>query len=272
MTQEILHIVGYFAAILIGISLGIIGGGGTILAVPVMVYLFQISPVMATGYSLFVVGITSGVGTIHNIRQKMVDVRIAFLFGLPAIFMVFITRRYIIHAIPELLFEVGTYQFTRDIGLMVLFAVLMLLAAYFMLGNPKWKTNEVLEAYTFKRIWWLVVQGSGLGLLSGLLGAGGGFLIVPALIIFSGLDVKKAIATSLMIISINLTTGFLAVVAGPFEVRWPFLLTFTGLAVMGILAGTRFARFIPANKIRPAFGIFILCMGLYILIRELVFH
>ena len=193
MTQ----ILGYLGAVLIGIVLGLIGGGGSILTVPVFVYLLYINPVTATAYSLFVVGVTSLVGAIQNLRKKLVDVKTALVFAAPALIAVYATRKYLIRAIPENLFRINEFMVTRDIGIMVFFALIMLLASISMIRGKCVNCNDenAKVVYNYPLI---VLEGAGVGLLTGLVGAGGGFLIIPALVLLAKLPMKKAVATSLV--------------------------------------------------------------------------
>ncbi|MGB5273600.1 MAG: sulfite exporter TauE/SafE family protein, partial [Flavobacteriaceae bacterium] len=206
--MEFLEILGYVGALLIGVVLGLIGGGGSILTVPVFVYLLFINPVVATAYSLFVVGVASLVGALQNIRKGLVDFKTAIVFAIPAFIAVYATRKYMVPAIPDELFTVGGFLVTKDIGIMVFFALIMLLASYSMIKG-KCKNcddeNAVVE-YNFPLI---VLEGFVVGVITGIVGAGGGFLIIPALVMLAKLPMKKAVATSLLIIAIKSLIGFI---------------------------------------------------------------
>lgn len=266
-----MYILGYLASILIGLSLGIIGGGGSILTVPVLVYLLGVDPVLGTAYSLFIVGITSAVGSVSYFRNSSVDIRTAILFGIPSIVAVFLTRAYLIPAIPTTIARVGSFVIDRNVLLMLLFAVLMLLASISMIRPTKEGEGRKLEAKTQKPTPYLLIllEGIVVGTLTGLVGAGGGFLIIPALILFGGLPMKKAIGTSLVIISAKSLLGFLGE-KNLASLDWQLLLMVTAFAIIGILAGTRFARYINGEKLKPAFGWFVLLMGLYIILKETI--
>ena len=256
---------GYFASIGIGISLGLIGGGGSILTVPVLVYLFHIDPLLATSYSLFIVGSTSAVGAIPYFRNNLVDFQTAIYFGLPSIITVFLTRLYVIEAIPNHLFEIGRFALSKDMGIMLLFAVLMLFAALKMIkGNQEEEPKKLSR----RSILPLVFQGAAVGIISGLVGAGGGFLIIPALIIFNQMPMKKAVGTSLLIIAANSLFGFI----GKLDfhlINWSFLLTISGIAIAGILVGSKLSQKIDGKKLKPAFGWFVLLMGIVVIIQEI---
>ncbi len=263
--MELTEIVGYIGALFVGIVLGLIGGGGSILTVPVLVYLFFLNPITATAYSLFVVGTTALVGAIRNMFKKLVDFKTAIIFATPAFIAVYITRRYIIPAVPDVLFNVGKYTVTKEIAIMVFFAIIMLLAAITMIRNKRpepEKDTKILYNYPL-----IIVQGILLGLVTGSVGAGGGFLIIPALVLLAKLPIKKAIATSLLIIAINSLIGFTGDI-GNLEIDWPFLLTITAISVAGIFIGIRLNHFIDGKKLKKAFGWFVLAMSIYIMFKE----
>jgi uncharacterized membrane protein YfcA len=265
-----MQIAGYIAAVFIGIVLGMMGGGGSILTVPVLVYLFQLDPITATTYSLFIVGVTSMVGGTRAYVKTLVDFKAVSEFGIPSIFAIFITRHFILPAIPKQLFSIGNINFTRDTLLMIVFALLMLTASAFMILNAD-EEKEPIQNKTYERnskLLPLALWGFFIGIVTGLLGAGGGFLIIPALVLFMKLPMKTAIGTSLVIIAINSTFGFLfSLKQTPLD--WKILLLFTGLAVVGIYVGSLFTEKIPGRTLKKWFGFFVLIMGVYIVIKEL---
>ena len=263
-----LEILGYVGAIIIGLTLGLIGGGGSILTVPVLVYLSGVTAVTATAYSLFIVGFSSLVGSVTYMRKGLVSFKTALIFGVPSIIAVYITRRYVVPAIPDEVFTLGSLLVTKDILLMLIFAVLMIFASYSMIkGRKETEQEEVEQKFNYPMI---ILEGAVVGLLTGLVGAGGGFLIIPALVILSKLPMKMAIGTSLLIISIKSLIGFTGDLATR-EVDWAFLAIFSALAVAGIFLGSYLSNFIPGKKLKPAFGWFVLIMGVYILTKELFF-
>ena len=265
-----MEIAGYIAAVFIGVILGMMGGGGSILTVPVLVYLFHLDPITATTYSLFIVGVTSLAGGARAYSKKLVDFKAVSEFGIPSIFSIFIARHYILPAIPEQLFSIGKMDFSRDTILMVVFALLMFSASGFMILNGEdEKQNSNNVHHRNSRILPLAMWGFFTGIVTGLLGAGGGFLIIPALVIFMKLAMKTAIGTSLVIIAINSIFGFLFSLKQT-VLDWKILLLFTGLAVVGIYCGSLFAEKVPANRLKKGFGIFVLLMAIYIIIKELV--
>ena len=264
--MDIQQILGYLGAFVIGIVLGLIGGGGSILTVPILVYLLYINPVTATAYSLFVVGVSALVGAIRNMQKGLVDFRTAIVFAIPAFIAVYATRKYIVPAIPDTLFEVSGFLVTKDIAIMLFFAIIMLVASISMIKSDRGdqKSNESVS-YNYPLI---IIEGLVVGVLTGIVGAGGGFLIIPALVLLAKLPMKKAVATSLLIIAIKSLIGFLGDVEN-LEIDWNFLLIFTVIAIAGIFLGIYLSKFIEGKKLKKGFGWFVLIMGVYIIIKEL---
>ncbi len=259
------QIIGHIGALAIGLVLGLIGGGGSILTVPILVYLFALSPVTATAYSLFVVGTSSLVGALRNMQKGLVDFKTALVFAVPAFIAVFCTRRFIIPNLPYILFSVGNLAVTKDLAIMVFFAIIMFLAAVTMIFNKRQETTgQTTVTYNYPII---ILQGLGLGLVTGSVGAGGGFLIIPGLVLLAKLPMKKAVATSLLIIAINSLIGFTGDIA-TLDINWKFLLPFTAIAIIGIFIGIYLNNFIDGKKLKKAFGWFVLLMAIYILIKE----
>lgn len=266
--MTLIEISGYFGALLIGVVLGLIGGGGSILTVPIFVYILGVSPVVATAYSLFVVGSAALVGAIRNAQKGMIDYRTGIVFAIPALIVVYLTRKFIIPAIPDTLFNVGSVEVSKSMGIMVFFAFIMLLASYSMIKGRK-NTNEEKHQEVSYNYPLIIVEGIVVGLLTGIVGAGGGFLIIPALVLFAKLPMKKAVATSLMIIAIKSLIGFIGDVQN-IELDWPFLLSFTSVSIIGIFVGIYLSKFIDGQKLKKAFGWFVLIMGLYIVLKEIL--
>ena len=258
-------ILGYIAALFIGISLGLIGGGGSILTVPVMVYLFGTSPLLATSYSLFIVGTTSLVGAFKNYRKGLVNFRTALYFGSSSIATVFFTRKLIIPRIPTVLFTVGSLVVTEAMFTMTLFALLMLAASYSMIRKRKLKV-DIATSETEK--WKVIFYGILIGLVTGMLGAGGGFLIIPTLVLIMKLPMKMAVGTSLLIIAVNSLIGFTADL-GHFILDWKLLTEVTLIAITGLVVGSSFSERIEGEKLKKGFGWFVLGMGIIILVKEL---
>jgi uncharacterized membrane protein YfcA len=257
--------IGYLASISIGLVLGLLGGGGSILTIPILVYLFHIDAVTASAYSLFIVGITSLAGVIPKYRDHLVDVRTSVYFGLPSIVTIFITRKWIIPSIPEVIVNISPQVFlTKRIVILGVFALLMILASVSMLLHRKLDTDGSKIRYSP----WLILEGLVIGFLTGLVGAGGGFLIIPALVLVTGLKFKTAVGTSLLIIGVNSLMGFAGDVLN-YSMNWPFLLSITSLAVLGIMIGAILSSKARPEKLRQAFACFVLVVGSWMLLNEL---
>jgi hypothetical protein len=261
-------LIGFAASLLIGLSLGLIGGGGSILTVPVLVYLLGVEPVLATAYSLFIVGLTSAVGVYPKYKEGLVDVRTALIFGAPSIAAVFLTRKLIVPAIPATVLQLGDWVLTKSVLLMILFAVLMVAASVSMIIDKKnnQETPEAMLSYNYPLI---VLEGTVVGLLTGLVGAGGGFLIIPALVMLTKLPMKKAVGTSLLIIAAKSLIGFTGDLSQQ-TMDWSLLLAVTLMAVLGIFAGNALSKKIEGAQLKKGFGWFVLMMGVYVLIKEAI--
>jgi len=260
-----MEIIGYFASLLIGISLGLIGGGGSILTVPVLVYLFKVEPVTATAYSLFIVGATSLVGVFPKYKKGEINIKTAIVFGVPSILSVYSTRAFIVPAIPNEIFTLGSFVATKAFMTMLLFALLMVFASVSMIRSKKQVVDEEGEqVFNYPMI---LLEGTVVGLITGLVGAGGGFLIIPALVLFSKLPMKQAIGTSLLIIAAKSLIGFTGDL-GRQSINWNLLLSVTMLAIAGIFIGNTIGNKIAADKLKKGFGWFVLVMGIYIIFRE----
>lgn len=259
-----MEIIGFALGTLIGISLGIIGSGGSILTIPILVYIMSVSPSNATTYSLFIVGISALVGSIKGAKDNLLDYKIALSFGLPSIASIFIMRKYLVPMLPDTLFSIMNFTVTKDFFIMLVFAVLMILASFSMIK----KDSETALSHEKTDTYNIIAKGIFVGLLTGFVGVGGGFLIIPTLIFSAKLPMKKAVATSLIIIAFNSLIGF---AGSPITtIDWPFILEFTGFAVIGILVGMYFSKKISSEKLKPAFGWFVLVMGIYIIIKETI--
>ena len=265
-----MEIIGYLASILIGISLGLIGGGGSILTVPVLVYLLGVNPTLATAYSLFIVGATALVGAVPKYKQGLINLKTAIIFGTPAIVAVYATRKFIIPTIPNEVFSVGGFIVTKPILLMLIFAALMVSASYSMIRVKKGAEQNDSQEQKFNYPM-ILLEGAVVGVLTGLVGAGGGFLIIPALVMLSKLPMKQAVGTSLLIIAAKSLIGFLGDI-GNADINWILLLSVTALAVAGIFIGNWLSHRISGEKLKVGFGWFVLVMGIYIIVKEIFFQ
>lgn len=263
--MEIIEILGYISALIIGISLGLIGGGGSILAVPVLAYLFSVNEKVATAYSLFIVGSSALVGGIKQHFKGFIDWRTAIIFGIPAIIGVSLVRHYIVPALPDIFFIIGGFEFTRRMGMFGLFAVLMIPAAFSMLKEKTEKETTGAIKYNYSLI---LIEGLVVGAITGMIGAGGGFLIIPALVILANVEMKIAVATSLIIIAFKSLMGFFLGDAFTIEIDWPFLVVFTSISLVGIFIGSYLGNFVGGKKLKKGFGYFIFVMAFFIFYME----
>jgi len=262
-----IDLVSYIGALMVGIVLGLIGGGGSILTLPILVYAMALNPVVATAYSLFVVGVSSLIGALKNIKKGLVDYRVAFIFSVPAFIAVYGTRKYLVPAIPEKLFFIFNTEITKNMAIMVFFGVIMLFTSIAML-RKKELTNAGDSKVQFNYVL-ITIDGLIVGVITGIIGAGGGFLIIPALVLLAKLPMKKAIATSLLIIAIKSLIGFMGDVEN-LEIDWGFLVSFTGLSVIGIFLGVYFNQFISGEKLKKGFSWLVLIIAITILTGELL--
>ena len=259
-----MEIIGYVLSIGVGIILGLLGGGGSILTIPILVYFFKVDAVLASAYSLFIVGVTSFIGAVPKYKDHLVSVKAGLLFGIPSILSIFTTRKWIIPAIPDIILQWHSIVITKRFLVLGLFALLMIITAISMISGRKSKAVIQQEP----KITLAIVEGILIGFLTGMVGAGGGFLIIPALIFLTGLPFKTAVGTSLFVIAINALTGFIGDVLN-YDMNWPFLFSLTTLATVGIFIGNRLNHKISSVNLRKFFGWFVLVVALGIFFREI---
>lgn len=262
---------GYVSAVVIGFTLGLIGGGGSILTVPALVYVVGVNPVLSTAYSLFIVGTSALIGSFSYMKKGLLSYKTAIVFAIPSFLAVYATRKFIVPAIPSVIFATGTFTLSKDLGIMIFFAFIMMLASYSMIRSASRQNGKAKEesepVFNFPMI---LVEGVVIGMLTGLVGAGGGFLIIPALVLLAKLPMKLAIGTSLLIIAAKSLIGFIGDI-GNQPIDWGFLVIFTGVAIAGIFLGAFTGKFVPSHKLKSAFGWFVMAMAIYIIARELIF-
>jgi uncharacterized protein len=260
--------IGYILAVFMGLALGLFGAGGSILAVPILVYFLKVPPVIATGYSLLLVGITALIGSINYYTKKQIDLTVATCFAIPSLITVYLTRRWLVPAIPDPFFSIGEFVINKDLFIMLLFSALMLLAAIMMIRDSHaLATSRKIKPLLY---WFLLgFEGIVIGLFTGLVGAGGGFMIVPTLVLLAGLEIKVAVGSSLLIIAVKSLLGFV----GDLQVGIPLDYNLLGLFLMctltGMLAGSSLSRPIENESIKKGFGWFILFLGIMIILKEL---
>lgn len=259
------QLLGYFLAVLIGISLGLIGSGGSILSVPILVYVMGIEPILATAYSLFTVGITALIGGIKKANEKLVDFKKVIVFGLPTIISVFLTRKFIVPNLPDAFAITSTFSMSKSDVIMSVFAIVMMIAAVRMILPVK---ETALSETTNINYFKIGLTGIFIGLIAGFVGAGGGFLIIPALLFLAKTPMKIAIGTSLFIIAIQSLIGFLGDIRPEQILDWKLLITFSSCSIVGLFIGSALSQKMDASKLKTLFGWFVLFMGIYIIIKE----
>lgn len=256
-------IAGYSLAMMMGLTLGLIGAGGSILTVPILVYLFGVKPVVATAYSLLIVGCSAMAGTLSYWKNRQVYFKEAFAFAIPAMTSVWMTRSWVVPAIPE-----SILGFPKDSFIMILFSLMMLSAAIAMFLKKSDKPEEH-HHFSKKQAPGLILGSIAVGFLTGLVGAGGGFLIIPSLIAIFGFGMKEAVGTSLAIITINSLVGFNGDLRLGLTVDWYLLGAFLLLTLFGVISGSLLSRQIDAKKIKSFFATFTLLLGFIILFHEI---
>lgn len=256
-----------------------LGGGGSILALPIFVYIFGINPILATSYSLFVVGISSLFGTFKCYKTKLIEYKTILTFGLASIISVFLTRKYLIELIPENV-NLAFFEVEKGKLILLLFSILMLSAGISLIRSRDKQNNkdvnlgiksnieQITKKPTKFKSFILIIQGIIDGVITGIVGAGGGFLIVPILVLINKMDVKLAIGTSLAIISLKTIVGFIGSINQNSNFDYSFLITFTALALFGIFIGLRIGNNVDSEKLKKYFGYFVIICAIFIILKE----
>lgn len=263
-----MEFIGYVSAIVMGMSLGLIGGGGSILTVPILVYLFGTNPVTATAYSLFIVGSTALVGGISYLKKGEVDLKTGLIFAVPSFIGVYLTRAYVVPNLPDPVFQLGSVSVSKALLMMLVFAVLMVAASISMIRTKKANPQKTTLSSAGKFLL-ISVEGLIVGGVTGFVGAGGGFLIIPALVILVGLPMKIAVGTSLFIIAAKSLIGFLGDLQHQAQIEWQLLINITSIAIVGLFLGMFFSNKVSEKGLKKGFGYFVLAMGVFILIDQL---
>ncbi len=261
-----MYVIGLLLAIVVGVTLGMIGSGGSILTVPILVYILGVNPVLATTYSLLIIGTTSLIGAVKGVQEKTVDFGKIIYFGLPSMVTVFIVRSYILPLVPDVIHVAG-YSFHQDNVLMVLFASIMILSSVPMI---KGREKNILKSDDGENLMLVAGQGILVGFVTGVVGAGGGFLIIPVLINSFGLSLKRAVSTSLLLITINSTIGLFGDLHkfGLFD--WQLIIAYIILSIIGLFIGFKVSSRIDNSVLKKGFGYGILLVSIGILIHELI--
>ncbi len=263
-----MEILGYLGALIVGLTLGLLGAGGSILTVPVLYYLFHIDAELSTAYSLFIVGLTALIGAIPNMVKGSISYKTVIVFSFPSLIAVYLTRAFLMPAIPHIIFTSENFTLTKEIAILVFFAIIMIVAAIGMIQQRK-IPDPVYDGKAHFNYPVIITEGLVIGALTGLVGAGGGFLIIPALVVFAKIPMKMAIGTSLLIIAIKSLIGFTGDIQSGQPIDWQFILLFSAVTIVGILIGSYFSKFVNGQKLKGAFGVFVLVMGIFIILQEL---
>lgn len=258
-------ILGYAGAILTGVVLGLLGGGGALFSIPVLVYLFHIPPAVATGYSFFLIGVTATFGVAQNVRKQLINYSVALYYGVPSVLTVFVVRKFVIHQLPDIILQGGGISISKDFLILTLLSLMMLLAGYRMAIDSN-RTQDKPHQNNYPLLALIAIGG---GFFLGLVGAGGGFLMTPALIYFAGLDMRKALATSLLLVMVNSFIGFLGDVGASPHWDARFLFKFSCFSLLGMALGMYLLQYIDVIKLKKYFGWLMLCIGVLIFFREL---
>lgn len=263
-----IHILGYIAAIFMGLSLGMIGGGGSIMTIPILVYIFAIDPLLATFYSLFVVGIAALVGGLNYFKRGEVDLKTGLIFVIPSFAGVYIIRHILLPQLPDPVMSVASITISKGLLVMTVFSVLMLLASLSMIKAKK-PVSHSKDMSVLKKSLLVATKGLIVGAVTGFVGAGGGFLIVPALVILIGMSMRVAVGTSLFIIAANTLFGFFSEIKRHEFIDWTLLLSIASIAVVGIFLGASFSKKVDEKTLKKGFGYFVLLMGAFVLFDQI---
>ena len=264
--MSIIAILGYIGAILTGLVLGLLGGGGAAVSIPILVYAFHVPSSTATGYSLLIVGFTALLGTIQNVRMGLVKYRALIRCGLPALVSIYVMRRFLIHSIPATFFTLGGFKLTKDGFILLLLAFFMAMVARNMIYAAKPDKKEAKQTPYIS----ILIQSIFIGLFTGMVGAGGGFLLIPLLLASEPMEFRNATATSLMLVTLNSFIGFVGDMQSNNVIDWPFLLSFLGCSIAGVIIGIQVAHRIDNKKLRLVFGYAMMGIAIFIIVKELL--
>lgn len=260
-------LIGLLCAIFVGMTLGLVGSGGTILTVPILVYVMGVDPILATTYSLFAVGTTALIGSIRGLKNRDVDLSHVYHFGIPSLLSVFLTRTFLLPLVPEII-HIGSLALHQSVVLMLLFSLVMLASAMSMIGSRSISKLLPTQRDGGDKRMQVAMAGILVGFVTGIVGAGGGFLIIPVLINFFNLSLRRAVATSLVIIAINSFFGVMGDLEKFVDFDWYLLIGYTLFTIGGIFAGFSLSKKINSDILKKIFGYFILVVSVYILVKE----
>jgi hypothetical protein len=262
----IIAILGYLGAVLTGLVLGLLGGGGAALSIPILKYAFNVPPSIATGYSLLIVCTTALLGTVQNLRMGLVRFKALIECGLPALISIYVMRRFLIHSIPNVFFSLGGHQLTKDTFILLLLAFFMAMVARNMIYASKPSDKEIKKTPYIS----ILIQSIMIGLFTGMVGAGGGFLLIPLLLSSEPMEFRNATATSLTLVTLNSFIGFVGDMQANIHIDWPFLLSFVGCSVAGIGIGIQIAHKVDNKKLRLIFGYTMMAIAIFIIFKEFI--
>jgi uncharacterized protein len=263
-----MELIGIIGILIMGIVIGLLGSGGSIITLPLLVYALGMPPLLATTYSLIIVGITSTFGVISYVSKKEYDLKIALLFAIPSLIVVVLTRSYLIPLLPNEINWGSHISISKDNLIMLLFGIFMVAAFYSMITSTVQHNKHVLKE---KQLGYIPLEGGLVGFITGITGAGGGFLIIPSLVVINKTPIKTAVGTSLIIISINSLIGFMSDI-NTIDVNWLRILGYAAFSTIGVFIGSSFNKVIPSEKLKTVFSWFILVMGLAIIYKEIITH
>ncbi len=259
-----MEIIGFVLIFLVGLILGLVGGGGSLLAIPILIYIFSLDVITASSYSLFLIAITCAVGTALRYKNHTIDVNSGILFGLPSIISLFLTRWLIIPELPEIIFQFGTMVLSKRLFLLSVFSMMIVMTSIPMILR---KGDQDIRIQNKKSIL-LIFLGLIIGFVTGLVGIGGGFIILPVLFLVAKLPFQKAVGTSIFIIFMKSAIGFLGDLFH-YQPDWLFLLMLSSISVLGIFSGIRISAHINTMKLKTAFGWLLLFIGISVITKEL---
>lgn len=254
-----MHILAYFLILLTGVTFGLIGAGGAIIIVPILVYMLGQTFEDATGFALPVSVLVSSVGALFAWKQKLLDLKKAIEFGVPTAIVSFLARRYIVTMLPTTMFGLP-----RNSAMIFGFAIILLVAGLTMVRSKKIVPPENPHP----------IAGLGfgvfIGLMSGIFGVGGGFLIVPTLTLFFGIEMKKAVGTTLASVVFITSFAFVAQYLNHPNMPWPFIGSIMAAAASGMVIGSLLRQVIDGSRLKTGFGYFVASLSVVLPILEVI--
>jgi len=264
-----MFILGLIASFFMGTVLSFLGAGGSILTLPILVYLFQIDIIQATTYSLLLVGLTAVFGCVASFKDKLIDFKTGIIFGIPSIIGVVLARKIVLPFLPDQIL-VGNFILEKSFLIMILFAVLMLVASSLMIRDRKPVLSKTNNKNAYERNIIIILEGLIVGQLTGFVGAGGGFLIIPALVLLTGLSMNIAVATSLFIIAIKSLMGYLSDVIDGFQTDRMFVFYVCVFTLIGVFFGRILSKRVSDKQTKKLFGYMTLIISIIIIGEQII--